>query len=403
MIEVEVRDFQSIEHASIRIDGFTALVGRSNIGKSAFVRAIQAAMMGAPVGSYVRHGPTCARRIRKVQSCRCQCSVHIKATDLDLLWEKGDAVNRYTFNGVVYDRAATGTPEFLAPYVAQIKMGEGKELLQIAEQFKPIFLLDQPGTVVADVLGDVAQLDRINTAMKMAEKDRREVVATRKVRYQDVAGLRRKLEFYEGLDVALVAVRHIETEYEIVYAAREGVKKLAVLQTRLTNVRSEARALAGVDAILPPDPAPLLGQNKVFDKLSQFTAMVSDRAVVIRALTGVESVALPDPSGLWDQFRTFKRLDAWVDHLYVFQAWFDVRLPASRVPIPPPVSLTEAQENLAVLRNFAHRLDVLSSAIASLEQDAAMVEREEAETDQEFKDLGVCPTCGQPLHPDSHA
>ena len=33
MIEVEVRNFQSIEHISLKVEGFTALVGRSNIGK----------------------------------------------------------------------------------------------------------------------------------------------------------------------------------------------------------------------------------------------------------------------------------------------------------------------------------------------------------------------------------
>mgnify|MGYP001228451488 CR=1 FL=1 len=115
MIEVEVRDFQSIEHATIKIDGFTALVGRSNIGKSAFVRAVQACVTGAPVGAYVRHNALCPRKTRKAKECRCQCSVHIRAEQFDLLWEKGDFINRYTFNGTVYDKANQGTPDFLLP------------------------------------------------------------------------------------------------------------------------------------------------------------------------------------------------------------------------------------------------------------------------------------------------
>src|SRR5512137_438933 len=108
MIEVEVRDFQSIERATIRIDGFTTLVGRSNIGKSAFVRAVQAAITGAPVGAYVRHAALCPRKTRKLKECRCQCSVHVKTEGFDMLWEKGDFINRYTFNGVVYDKVNQG-------------------------------------------------------------------------------------------------------------------------------------------------------------------------------------------------------------------------------------------------------------------------------------------------------
>ena len=64
MTEVEVRNFQSVEHAVFRIEGFTALVGRSNIGKSALVRAVKAALTGATGTDFVRHGGLCARRLK---------------------------------------------------------------------------------------------------------------------------------------------------------------------------------------------------------------------------------------------------------------------------------------------------------------------------------------------------
>ena len=51
MLDVEIRNFQSIDHVHLRVEGFTALVGRSNIGKSAVVRAVKAALTGYPRSS----------------------------------------------------------------------------------------------------------------------------------------------------------------------------------------------------------------------------------------------------------------------------------------------------------------------------------------------------------------
>lgn len=403
MIEVEVRDFQSIEHATIKIDGFTALVGRSNIGKSAFVRAVQACVTGAPVGAYVRHNPLCPRKTRKAKECRCQCSVHIRAEDFDLLWEKGDFVNRYTFNGTVYDKANQGTPDFLLPFVAPIKVGDDKELLQVAEQFQPIFLLDQPGTVIADVLGDVAQLDRINEAMRMAEKDRREAVATRKVRNRDITVTAQKLAAYDGLDGVLAVVRVTEDRFKAIEAQRGKAIECRGYLDKLSAIRSETRALAGVDSILPPDPAPLLDRLKTFEKVLVYSVQVADRAVSIRALSGVEAVKVPEPAPLGAKLQTFERLADWVSKMYVFQAWFDARLPASRTTIPDTSTLTEAFDRFTLVQGLARRAEALEGAIATLEEQIAELEREATETDQEFKALGVCPTCGQPIHPSAHA
>src|SRR5580700_10412737 len=113
MFEVEIRNFQSIEHISIRIDGFTALVGKSDIGKRAIVRAVRAALTGATGTSFVRHGVACHRRIRGSKTCECYCSVHMSTEGFDLTWEKGDKRNLYVFNGQDYGVPNRGTPDFL--------------------------------------------------------------------------------------------------------------------------------------------------------------------------------------------------------------------------------------------------------------------------------------------------
>ena len=61
MVHIEIRNFQAITHEVIEVRGFSALAGRSNIGKSTIIRAVKAALTGAPVDSYVRHSSRCLR------------------------------------------------------------------------------------------------------------------------------------------------------------------------------------------------------------------------------------------------------------------------------------------------------------------------------------------------------
>ena len=95
MIEVEIQNFQSIDKVAFKIEGFTVLVGRSNIGKSALIRAIHCALTGASGTDFVRHGLDCERRIKGNKKCKCKSTVLFKTPSLHLIWEKGDADNQY--------------------------------------------------------------------------------------------------------------------------------------------------------------------------------------------------------------------------------------------------------------------------------------------------------------------
>jgi DNA repair ATPase RecN len=240
VIDVEIKDFQSIERVVLTIDGFTALLGRSNIGKSAVIRAMKAALTGSAGTAFVRHGPSCARRVKKTKTCKCFSSVHLRGKDFDLLWEKGDAINRYTYNGQVYDRAERGVPEFLLDKFALVKVGDDQKLLQCSDQFYPIFLLDQTGGVVAEVLSDAARLDRINVAMKLAEKDRREAVSVRKVREQDLTLLAEKIGRFDGLDNVLSEVQATQDSLVKLGTAQQTMAQIEGFISTASNLKGEA-------------------------------------------------------------------------------------------------------------------------------------------------------------------
>jgi hypothetical protein len=358
--EVEVRNFQSIEHAEVTIDGYTAIVGRSNIGKSAIVRAVKAALTGATGTSFVRHGPTCARRLKDAKKCACKTSVRIKREGFDLLWEKGDNDNRYTFNGKVYDSVERGTPEFLQGGYAPIKIGDEKELLQVADQFDPIFLLNRTGGVIADVLSDVAHLDRVNAAMRLVEKDRRESVSTRKVREQDVVNLTQRYVEFDGLDDALAKARAVE----------EKLSELDAMDKRLRQIE-------------------------------RFMEAGAARATEIKHLQGVEGIAAMDPSGLRASAATAEKLSGWYDRLVGFKTWFERVKGLENLPAHDSSPLKERLASLGGVMGYATKFETLSAEVARVEAACAKALDDANGIRAEWEALGVCPTCEQPCggHP----
>jgi hypothetical protein len=356
MTEVEVRNFQSIEHATIRIEGFTAIVGRSNIGKSALVRAVKAALTGATGTAFVRHGDLCARRTKDSKTCKCQASVRIQREGFDLLWEKGDAVNRYVFNGTVYDSVERGTPSFLQEGYALIKVGDSKELLQVCDQFDPIYLLNQTGGVIADVLSDVAHLDRMNVAMRLVEKDRKEATSTRKVREQDITTLTGQVVLYDGLDDAVSRVKTAE-------AGLAGVERAGGHLTRV----------------------------------ERFLEACSARATEIRTLAGIEAIVEPPAVGpLRDRAGAFQRLAGWWDDLVGHRSWFERMKGLDALLVPDKSPLGTAEQGWLQISKLAGRIQSLSHEVDRIEADHGRILEEVKGIQDEWDALGVCPTCAQP-------
>jgi hypothetical protein len=354
--EVEVRNFQSIEHAHFTVEGYTALVGRSNIGKSAIVRAVKSALTGASGTDFVRHGPNCARRLKSAKKCQCKSTVRIKREGFDLLWEKGDNDNRYTFNGQVCDSVGSGTPDFLlkAGY-GPIKIGDEKELLQVADQFEAIFLLNRTGGVIADVLSDVAHLDRVNSAMRFVEKDRREAVSTRKVREQDVADLATRLQEFDALDDALARVKAVEDQ--LVEVGRK--------ETRLKQIE-------------------------------RFLEAGSARGAEIKRLLGVENVAIPDAVASLSSVDGLLRLTRWHERLVTLKEWWERVKPVESLVAPDAQPLKTDLAKFLVRAQFASKLEAMATSVQTLEDRATALDEEARKIRAEWDALGLCPTCEQP-------
>ena len=435
MVRIEIRDFQSIAHEVVEVDGFSALVGRSNIGKSAVVRAIKAALTGAPADSYVRHGVDCPRGTKGAKSCKCFCSVHIVADGFDLLWEKGDTINRYVHNTVEHTVVGRGTPDFLADGFGLVKIGDDKELLQVSDQFHPIFILDKSGTVVADVLSDVAKLDEINVASRLAEKDRKEAAGTRKVRQKDVLELQTAVSLYDGFDDALIRVKSVEeidvlTEavaqrlgelegfVESAYGMVLRIKNLEkigsvevpemepVVQGGLTLTAllafdvilqgslAAVAALAPVEKVNLPEVQTVVQDGSKVLTLDVLAAGLSDKETAVAGLAGVEKIVPPSIEGFEALGTGYLNLVQWALKVTGLREFFTK---ATAVPEAVPVlePLVGARDEYLRFCGWAEKLPVVAQSMMQIKEALDAVFQDEADLLREFQDLGVCSTCNQ--------
>ncbi len=398
MIEVEIWNFQSIEHDVVKIDGFTAIVGQSNIGKSAIVRAVKAALTGAPIDPYVRHGKLCLRLVKGTKTCKCACKVHIRTEGLDLLWEKGDAVNRYTFNGKEYTAVNRGMPDFLKEQFDYVKLGrDDSVLLQVSDQFRPLFLVDQPGSVVADVLSDVARLDHINVAIGMADKDRRAASATRKVREKDVGDLKLKLLTYEGLDAFAGQVQGVEAYHEKLQKLAEHLDKVQRFADQVLGSARQVKALEGVKNIVAPDVEPLRERSTAYTAIVALHEALVEREASAEFMRPVQNIEAPDIDAIQKLHAAYRQLEGWVAKLRLLKEVRDRWQQAEKAPIPETGALTTTLQEHEKVVGLRTKYESALASIKTLETDIAAAEAEEKQIKAELDALGVCPTCERPI------
>lgn len=250
-IKVRIRDFQSIADATITIDGFTVITGTNNSGKSAVMRAIRGVFTNPPASALLRHGSAFL-------------SVELTFADgTTIRWEKGwekpdqrgGSVNRYFVDGKEIENVGRGCPPEVLEYgVREIKAASDRVWPQIADQFNgTLFLVDRPGSSIAEALSDVEKVGKLTSALQLSEKDRRSSESELKVRRSDVKDATKKLERFEGLEKLEAAAQNLSDLKDELTSKFSRIEDLERLQSRLQKARDVANQYAGLNPGDPPE------------------------------------------------------------------------------------------------------------------------------------------------------
>jgi hypothetical protein len=418
MLRAKIQNFQSLESVDFVIDGLTVVTGANNAGKSAVMRAIRGLFQNSRnAKQFVRHGAS-------------QSDVLLDLGDHTVRWEKSEKINRYTVDGKVLDKVGAGVPpEVSALGVQPVRVGDLTLWPQIADQFTgQMFLIDQPGSVVAEAISDTERVAKLNGALRSAESDRRSVQQTLKVRQQDLLKSNALVERFVGLDAVLTRVAHVETLQASLQGTKSRIDAVTGLLTRLTEIQSRLASLLGATRIALPDPTNVANTRRAMLIHAGWSQRSLENKRVLGRLAGVRHVLMPlTPSPSQDISWMVPSVQGLRRHQKLVSGLFGVEF----VSFPePPIwdaglvklaqRLKTAQQRIARLHlgtlvsipeplNLASRADhlVLSSwnervrTLCSQSQDTlTQVENAQQQVDQlscEIQDLvgDSCPVCGR--------
>lgn len=277
-MNIAVKDFQSIGETTLDATGLTAIVGPSDRGKSALLRAVEAALFNRPGDQFVRQGA-------KTAKVTLALPPGVDEPQHVVEWEKGNGVNKFRIDGEDFSRVGKGAPPPLQALGfrdvvvgAREKDGklEGGELLrpQFATQFNPEFILDHSGPFIAELLVRVSRLGVVQKAGRLCAADLRTKKALVKTRTEDLAVATARMEHLTPLEPLRERVVQLSQQLAALTKQRRAVDAVKALL-------AERRALvARVEAKLPKPV--LRGTMDAIDadtqRLARLATLVDERA-----------------------------------------------------------------------------------------------------------------------------
>lgn len=245
--QLRIENFQSHKETVLNFHpNFNCIVGTGNSGKSALVRALSFILFGQWEQSWVRNGASLCRITLEMDNGTV------------VIREKGAKVNRYIAQvpGLaqqIYENFGTHIPEEIEKllHIFKAQIGDKEELnLNLSNQLDNLFLLSNPGSYKAKVLGKLSKAHYLDYALKEINKDKKRLSGEKTILDKEVLDLSLELVKYEGLDNEKKKLEEVGQRIEGLSKAQERVDKLKALFDKVSSWKSQYTVIKQRDAEL---------------------------------------------------------------------------------------------------------------------------------------------------------
>jgi exonuclease SbcC len=407
-IRIRARNFQSIEDAEIVVDRFTVVTGPNNSGKTALQRAVQGVFTNPSGDAFVRHGAE-------------KLVVDIDfGNDETVSWEKGPKVKpKYTIKGKAIHPGRQVPEEVLTLGVQPIQAGAVSVWPQVAPQFTgQVFLLDLPGSAIAEAVADVERVGKLTQALRLAESDKRAASAELKVRKKDVEAVEASLGEYAGLDAVAVVVEAVEQLQKDAEGVRASLSVAESVRTRINTSATERDALQGVRDIHVPSEEALnqaASTGRTVKQIEALRARLTQAQASSQTFAGVRNIRISSiPLEVQQARDALRAVEALAPRVRAM-ASTGTRLKSLRKALASVDAgeiqrklegATRAQKALAHFEGLLSKLATARAEITTLSATLTSKKQSLGETEAEIREvlggLGSCPVCQTPMA-SSHA
>lgn len=278
------KNFQSLKDVSVDLGKFTVVVGASSSGKSAFIRSLKTIVSNPRSSSFVTHGEKFASLTMET------------GTGATVLFEKGEGHGRYVVSregeeSLEFTKLGGDVPDAVSSALGILPVETGKQSLNFAGQFDRPYLLDETGSVVARVLGELTNVTKIFDAVREASRRKQNASSLMRTRSEDLVRLNLKKQQFVSLRGQLEAVEQAE---KLLQTAEDLGSRVARLRRLVLDIDMAESYLADSSFVEVPDISVVLAAR---DRLDSYTSLISSiRSEADRVKRSAEALVLSNNS-----------------------------------------------------------------------------------------------------------
>lgn len=409
VLKVEIENIQAVKHASIEIEGFTAVVGRSNSGKSSIIRGIHAALTNKSPKTIFRTGTKQSR-----------VKLEDESKNISIEWKKGEKINAYHIDGKEFTKVGKEVPKEIEDHgFKEIRVNEEALEVQFARQHEYIFLLNRSGGFVADFISKITKADVLTGAVKDCESDIRKCSDSIKSATKEKETLDEQIQKFGSLnklesdllETSSEIERSVELDKEVSFIEASCLERDSTKNSlkKLENIPNTPKMEFDVDSIFQID-AQIIERDQLKTELKSLSNIpaIPECSFDLVALQNIESWSEERDSqkGRYTALKSVESVAIPVadfpteDLLLIEQAYQAKKATVPDLPDLPEVeSLNDRIYQVSSLNSFASEYEVIEKELFGVRDDIS----ENEEQIQEFlalkaemqNQLGGCPTCGR--------
>jgi exonuclease SbcC len=230
---VRLKNFQGYKDTKIEFEPtFNVIVGRNESGKSSIVRALNFVFSNEWSKDFVRDEADETQIVITLDS-----GVKIFRT-------KGNATNRCTIKydedkKEVFENFGTTLPQKVseALEINPLKLDEHTEInMAVSSQHDGLFLLQEPGTLKAKLLGKISGLHYIDFALRDIAKDKKNLSIIMQEKNNELQLATKELEQFEDVNIYEKQLKTIDEEIKLLQNNEKQLNELKVIDFNLKEL-----------------------------------------------------------------------------------------------------------------------------------------------------------------------
>jgi len=387
LTEIEIKNFQSIAHIKFPIEGFTVIYGKNNIGKSAIIRAIKAALVNQTGKGFIKKGEK-------------QTEVKIKKGDLDLTWKKGKSAV-YDINNKKYTKLNKDVPKPLIEQgFGKIEIGNKKIMPTMAGQFNPLFLIDEPGSTITEVLASLYNIDTLSIADDLCQKSLRSQKTLLKTRENDVTKLNKELEKYKDFEDVKKKVEDLTEKEKQINLIESEIKDIETFEIRIQQLSESVNKIRPIKDINIPRLSNYEEDFIEIENVKKFEQKYREKSSTVEILKNVNEIEMPLSNEIEDISEKVRLLTEWEEELTALER--NIKQKEDILKDIDIKVITASYRNIENIYNELILVEKLSSEFMKIAIQAKETRKESRDVTEKFNEKyailskEICPTCERP-------